>query len=89
MKQLTSAITHAHHNDIIHRDIKPENILMDHDGNVLITDFGIAMALSATSITQTNAVLGSVYYLSPEQARAEWQQKNLIFIHLALSCLNY
>lgn len=69
MKQLTSAISHAHQNHIIHRDIKPHNILIDHDGNIKITDFGIAMALSATSITQTNSVLGSVHYLSPEQAR--------------------
>ncbi|WP_251549108.1 Stk1 family PASTA domain-containing Ser/Thr kinase [Neobacillus muris] len=69
MKQLTSAISHAHHNHIIHRDIKPHNILIDHEGNVKITDFGIAMALSATAITQTNSVLGSVHYLSPEQAR--------------------
>ncbi|WP_317978315.1 Stk1 family PASTA domain-containing Ser/Thr kinase [Niallia endozanthoxylica] len=69
MQQLTSAISHAHHNHIIHRDIKPQNILMDLNGNVKITDFGIAMALSATSITQTNSVLGSVHYLSPEQAR--------------------
>ncbi|MFL6559135.1 MAG: Stk1 family PASTA domain-containing Ser/Thr kinase, partial [Bacillus sp. (in: firmicutes)] len=69
MMQLTSAISHAHQNHIIHRDIKPHNILIDHNGNVKITDFGIAMALSATSITQTNSVLGSVHYLSPEQAR--------------------
>lgn len=69
MKQLTSAISHAHQNHIIHRDIKPHNILIDPLGNVKITDFGIAMALSATSITQTNSVLGSVHYLSPEQAR--------------------
>lgn len=69
MKQLTSAISHAHQNHIIHRDIKPHNVLIDQFGNVKITDFGIAMALSATSITQTNSVLGSVHYLSPEQAR--------------------
>ncbi|QVY63240.1 Stk1 family PASTA domain-containing Ser/Thr kinase [Cytobacillus gottheilii] len=69
MKQLTSAISHAHQNHIIHRDIKPHNILIDNNGNIKITDFGIAMALSATSITQTNSVLGSVHYLSPEQAR--------------------
>ncbi|MEW9501352.1 Stk1 family PASTA domain-containing Ser/Thr kinase [Jeotgalibacillus marinus] len=69
MSQLTSAISHAHHNGIIHRDIKPQNILIDLEGNIKITDFGIAMALSATSITQTNSVMGTVHYLSPEQAR--------------------
>lgn len=69
MKQLTSAISNAHQNQIIHRDIKPQNILMDDEKNVKITDFGIAMALSATSFTQTNSVLGTVHYLSPEQAR--------------------
>ncbi len=75
MKQLTSAITHAHQNHIVHRDIKPHNILIDREGNVKITDFGIAMALSATSITQTNSVLGSVHYLSPEQARGGMANK--------------
>lgn len=69
MKQLASALAHAHQNQIVHRDIKPQNILMDAEGNVKISDFGIAMALSATSYTQTNSVLGTVHYLSPEQAR--------------------
>ena len=69
MKQLTSAIAHAHQNQIIHRDIKPQNILMDEEDNVKITDFGIAMALEDTSFTRTNSVLGTVHYLSPEQAR--------------------
>lgn len=69
MKQLVSAIANAHHNGIIHRDIKPQNILMDDDNEVKITDFGIAMALSATSHTKTNSVIGTVHYLSPEQAR--------------------
>lgn len=69
MKQLVSAIANAHYNGIVHRDIKPQNILMDLDGNVKITDFGIAMALSATAYTKTNSVLGTVHYLSPEQAR--------------------
>ncbi|WP_160720064.1 Stk1 family PASTA domain-containing Ser/Thr kinase [Bacillus sp. USDA818B3_A] len=75
MRQLTSAISHAHQNHIVHRDIKPHNILVDHEGNVKITDFGIAMALSATAITQTNSVLGSVHYLSPEQARGGMANK--------------
>ncbi|MGX4669183.1 Stk1 family PASTA domain-containing Ser/Thr kinase [Cerasibacillus sp. JNUCC 74] len=69
MRQITSAIAHAHANEIIHRDIKPQNILIDTNGQVKVTDFGIAIALSATSLTQTNSVLGSVHYLSPEQAR--------------------
>src|SRR5690625_3058912 len=69
MKQVTDAIAHAHANDIVHRDIKPQNILIDTYGQVKVTDFGIAIALSATALTQTNAVLGSVHYLSPEQAR--------------------
>lgn len=69
MKQITAAIAHAHANDLVHRDIKPQNILLDKFGNVKVTDFGIAVALSATSLTQTNAILGSVHYLSPEQAR--------------------
>lgn len=67
--QITSAIAHAHANDLVHRDIKPQNILIDAYGHVKVTDFGIAIALSATALTQTNAVLGSVHYLSPEQAR--------------------
>lgn len=69
MKQISSAIGHAHANNIVHRDIKPQNILVDSYGQVKVTDFGIAVALSATALTQTNSILGSVHYLSPEQAR--------------------
>lgn len=69
MLQITSGISHAHQNNIIHRDIKPQNILLDKDGNVKITDFGIAIALTSTTITHTNSVMGSVHYISPEQAR--------------------
>ncbi|MFP3421942.1 protein kinase, partial [Bacillus sp. SIMBA_161] len=75
MTQLASALAHAHHNHIVHRDIKPQNVLVDEEGNVKISDFGIAMALSATSYTQTNSVLGTVHYLSPEQARGGMANK--------------
>lgn len=69
MDQILSAVTLAHEHRIIHRDLKPQNILINEEGVVKITDFGIAIALSETSITQTNSMLGSVHYLSPEQAR--------------------
>lgn len=69
MLQIASGISHAHQNNIIHRDIKPQNILIDKDGNVKVTDFGIAIALTSTTITHTNSVIGSVHYISPEQAR--------------------
>ncbi|MDT2830177.1 Stk1 family PASTA domain-containing Ser/Thr kinase [Vagococcus carniphilus] len=69
MGQVLSAISLAHQHRIIHRDLKPQNILVNEDGTAKITDFGIAIALSETSITQTNTLLGSVHYLSPEQAR--------------------
>lgn len=69
MRQILAAVAEAHNNRIIHRDLKPQNVLIDESGVVKITDFGIAVALSQTSITQTNSLLGSVHYLSPEQAR--------------------
>lgn len=68
MLQLTSAIAHAHESYIIHRDIKPQNVMILEDGRVKITDFGIAMALNSNEMTQTNSVMGSVYYMPPEQA---------------------
>ena len=68
MTQLTDGISHAHDSYIIHRDIKPQNIMIEDDGRIKITDFGIAMALNATQVTQTNSVMGSVHYLPPEQA---------------------
>ena len=68
MLQLTDGMSSAHDSYIIHRDIKPQNIMILENGLIKITDFGIAMALNATQLTQTNSVMGSVHYLPPEQA---------------------
>ena len=68
MAQLTDGLSAAHDSYIIHRDIKPQNIMILENGLIKITDFGIAMALNATQLTQTNSVMGSVHYLPPEQA---------------------
>ena len=69
MDQILSAVALAHKHNVIHRDLKPQNILMDKRGNIKIADFGIAVALNQSSITQTNSVMGSVHYMSPEQTR--------------------
>lgn len=70
-QQILEGIKHAHDNRIVHRDIKPQNILIDKNKTLKIFDFGIAKAISETSLTQTNHVLGTVQYLSPEQAKGE------------------
>lgn len=68
-RQITGAIQNAHENHIIHRDIKPHNILVTADGVVKVTDFGIARAVSSATVTHTGDIVGSVHYLSPEQAK--------------------
>lgn len=71
MLQITSAMGVAHDSLIVHRDLKPQNILIKDDGEIKITDFGIAMALNATQLTQTNSAMGSVHYFPPEQANGK------------------
>ncbi len=71
MLQITDGLSAAHDSYIIHRDIKPQNIMILENGLVKITDFGIAMAMNATQLTQTNSVMGSVHYLPPEQASGQ------------------
>ena len=65
--QIMRALSHAHSRGIIHRDIKPQNIMVLRDGSVKVTDFGIA-CLTSASQTLTQEALGSVHYISPEQA---------------------
>ncbi|HHY77376.1 MAG TPA: Stk1 family PASTA domain-containing Ser/Thr kinase [Clostridiales bacterium] len=67
--QIASALEHAHANHIVHRDIKSHNIMIKDDYTVKVTDFGIARAVSSTTITNTGNIIGSVHYFSPEQAR--------------------
>ena len=69
MDQILSAVALAHKHNVIHRDLKPQNILMDKRGNIKIAEFGIAVALNQSSVTQTNSVMGSVHYMAPEQTR--------------------
>jgi len=75
-REIASALGYAHRHDVVHRDIKPENVLLGDDGEALVTDFGIALALqqsAGTRLTQTGLSLGTPAYMSPEQAMAERQ----------------
>lgn len=68
-KEIASALESAHRNNLVHCDIKPHNILVMEDGHLKVTDFGIARAVSASTMTYSGSVMGSVHYFSPEQAK--------------------
>ena len=67
--QILEALRFAHKKGVIHRDIKPQNIIVDDDGRVKVTDFGIARAANSAAMTETGSILGTAHYLSPEQAQ--------------------
>ena len=71
LKQCASALGYASHHGIVHRDIKPDNIMYSDRGQAIITDFGIAKAATGTKLTGTGMAIGTPYYMSPEQARAQ------------------
>lgn len=84
--QICSAIEHAHKNNIVHRDIKPHNILMTKEGIAKVTDFGIARAVTSSTITMVGSTIGSVHYFSPEQARGGFidEKSDLYSLGIAL-----
>jgi len=69
MKQILSALEHAHTNEIVHRDIKPSNVMITPEGTVKVTDFGIAKVVRGSALTQTGTTMGTAAYMSPEQIR--------------------
>ncbi len=69
--QILEALRFAHRRDVIHRDIKPQNIIVDNEGRVKVTDFGIARAGSTSTMTEAGSILGTAHYLSPEQAQGQ------------------
>ena len=78
--QIASALEMAHKNNIIHRDIKPHNIIITEDGIAKVTDFGIAKAVSNSTITAFGTTIGSVHYFSPEHARRRIYRCKIRFV---------
>lgn len=70
-RQICEGLQHAHEKGIVHRDVKPHNVLVTKTGQVKVTDFGIAKAITSDTVTQAGTIMGSVHYISPEQVKGE------------------
>src|SRR6201991_941442 len=70
-EQILRALGYAHRRGIVHRDVKPQNVILDPEGQAKVADFGIARAGESSEMTQTGAIVGTVQYLSPEQAEGK------------------
>ncbi len=75
LAQIASAVEFAHERHIVHRDLKPQNIMINHLGNIKVMDFGIARATTSETLQVSKKVLGSVAYLSPEQAKGTYSDE--------------
>jgi len=71
ISQVASALDYAHQNKVVHRDVKPANIIVDKNGRCTVTDFGIAKALDADTLTASGSIIGTPYYMSPEQCKGK------------------